>query len=322
MRALRPRVAVTARGFRSTPSAVRLLEQGGLQIEPWLLDDDESDAAVTEEDLIEALRECQGVVLGAAPMTARVINTLPQLRVIARRGVGVDNVDLAAAREAGVQVTTTAGAVEAAVAEYVLALVLALYRRVLEGDASVRAGRWPALVGDSLEGSTLGIVGYGGIGRRVAELARALGMSVLVHHARPGIVEAPDLQTDLSTVLRAADVLTVHVPLRPETRGLIGEAELRQMRPSALLINTARGGIVDESALTKALRAGELRGAALDVFESEPPVGSPLLEMPNVILSPHVAGTTDRSKRLANESAARSVVSALAAGSKVLEGKV
>jgi len=316
-----PRVAVTARGFRSTPSAVILLERAGLRIEPWLLADDQSDAVVTEAELIEALRDCQGVVLGAAPMTARVINALPNLQVIARRGVGVDNVDLAAARAAGVQVTTTAGAVEAAVAEYVLAVILAFYRRIVEGDAAVRAGRWPALVGESMEGSTLGIVGYGGIGRRVAQLARGFGMSVLVHDARPGIVEAPDVQTDLSAVLRAADVLTVHVPLRPETRGLIGEAELRQLRPSAVLINTARGGVVDETALTKALRGGKLRGAGLDVFESEPPAGSPLLELPNVILSPHVAGTTGRSKRLANESAARSVVAALSGGSNDQKGK-
>jgi glyoxylate reductase len=213
----------------------------------------------------------------------------PQLRVVAQHAVGFDNVDLEAATERGVVVTNTPDVLTAATAEFTLALLLALVRRVAEGDRLVRAGgpwSWEptAMLGTGLAGKTLGLVGRGRIGGEVARLAGAFGMRV-VHTSRSGGLP-------LAQLLSEADVVSLHVPLTAETRHLIDAAALERMGPQALLVNTTRGPVVDESALADALEAGTIAGAALDVFEREPEVEPRLLSLPNVVLTPHVASAT------------------------------
>jgi len=212
-----------------------------------------------------------------------------QLRVVALFAVGYDNVDLAAATERNVLVTNTPDVLTGATAELTLALLLALFRRVAEGDRLVRSGEpWAIaptfMLGTGLEGKTLGVVGLGRIGREVARLAGCFGMRV-VHSSRSGGLP-------LAELLAEADAVTIHCPLTPETRHLIDEEALRRMRSTAVLVNTARGPIVDEDALVRALERGELAGAALDVYEREPAVHPGLVGRDDVVLTPHVGSAT------------------------------
>ena len=234
----------------------------------------------------------------------------PQLRIVANYAVGIDNVDLEAARLRGVVVSNTPGVLTNATAEHTIGLMLALLRRIGEGDRSLRRrDRWEwgpdFMVGESLEGKQVLVVGPGRIGRRVAELAEA-------HGARVSFVGRGD---DLGDALAVADVVSLHCPLTPETRHLVDADALASMKPTAVLVNTARGQVVDEAALVKALRDESIAGAALDVFEHEPEVSEDLLGMENVVLTPHIASAT-RDARLAM---GMLVVSALRA--VLLEGR-
>jgi glyoxylate reductase len=216
----------------------------------------------------------------------------PELRVVANFGVGYDSVHIAAATERGIVVTNTPDVLTGATAELAFALLLALVRRVAEGDRLIRRrGDWGLaptfMLGHGLEGKTLGVIGLGRIGREVARLGEAFGMRV-VHTRGSGPYE--DLP--LEELLAQADVVTLHVPLTAETRHLIGRDELERMRPAAVLVNVARGPIVDEEALVRALEVGALAGAALDVFEDEPHVHPGLLARENVVLTPHLGSAT------------------------------
>lgn len=217
----------------------------------------------------------------------------PQLRIVANYAVGIDNIDLGAARSSGIVVTNTPGVLTNATAEHAIGLILALLRRICEGDRSLRRrDHWEwgpdFMVGESLEGKELLVVGPGRIGRTVARLAEALG-------ARPVFAGRDD---DLRALLASADVVSLHCPLTPETRHLIDAQALAAMKPTAVVVNTARGRVVDEQALVTALRAGALAGAALDVYEFEPVVSEELLALDNVVLTPHIASAT-RETRLA-----------------------
>jgi glyoxylate reductase len=216
----------------------------------------------------------------------------PELRVVANFGVGYDSVDVEAATRRGIVVTNTPDVLTAATAELTMALVLALLRRVAEGDRLVRRREEWALgptfmLGEGLEGKTLGIVGLGRIGREVARLGEAFGMRV-VHTRGSG----PYQEMSLEELLAEADVVSIHAPLLPETHHLIGRDELRLMKPEAVLVNVARGPIVDEEALVAALRSWDIAGAALDVYEHEPAVHPGLLELENVVLTPHLGSAT------------------------------
>ena len=249
-----------------------------------------------EDMLIAACTNADAILARLGTVTRRVIEAAPRLRVIARHGVGVDAVDLEAATARGIVVTTTGAINAAAVAEYTFALLLALARKVLQADAGMRQGTWlrDPLVGMELDGKTLGIVGLGAIGQRVARQALGFGMRVIAHD--PNAPTPPDAairMVSLAELLASADIVTLHTRFTPGTAKLIDAAALAAMRPSALLVNTARGELVDEAALTAALRSGSLTGAALDTFAEEPlPAELPLRAMPNVVLSPHVAGQT------------------------------
>ena len=228
----------------------------------------------------------------------------PQLKVIANVAVGFDNIDLAAAEAAGVTVTNTPGVLDRASADHTFALILDATRRITEGDRLIRSRQpwvWGPrmLVGlDISAGATLGILGYGRIGQAVARRAHAFDMTVVAssRSRTPGSVENGVTFVDTATLLADSDVVTVHTPLSAETHHLIDAAALRLMKPTAYLINTARGGVVDEEALIAALHSGQIRGAALDVFEGEPRVNPALLDAPGLVLTPHTASAGEATR--------------------------
>jgi glyoxylate reductase len=239
----------------------------------------------------------------------------PQLRCVANVAVGYDNVDLAAAAARGVVVTNTPGVLDDATADLAIALLLAATRRLGEGERLVRSGRpwaWGMsfLLGRGLRGKLLGIVGLGNIGARVAERARAFGMEIAYHgrHEAAAAAQLGAVRMELDELLGAADAVSLHCPLTAETRHLIGARELGLMRPTATLINTARGPVVDEAALAAALRAGEIAAAGLDVYEREPEVDPRLRELENVVLAPHLGSATVETRTAMAELAARNAI--------------
>ncbi|MEQ4720489.1 D-glycerate dehydrogenase [Nonomuraea sp. B19D2] len=263
-------------------------------------------------DRATLLRDVAGAAAVVCTLTERIDAEVldaagPGLRVVANTAVGYDNIDVAAATERGVRVTNTPGVLDGATADLAFALILATSRRVLDGDRLIREGT-PWIWGprmmlgiDLSAGATLGVVGYGRIGRAVARRARAFDMSVLATPTSSPLTDEDRLGVEfvpLPELLGRSDVVTLHCPLTPETRHLINAAALRRMKPTAILVNTARGGIVDERALIEALRSGALAAAGLDVFEDEPRVDPELAKLPNTVLTPHIgsAGTATRER--------------------------
>ncbi|GAC1395081.1 MAG: phosphoglycerate dehydrogenase [Chloroflexota bacterium] len=273
----------------------------------------------TEEELVSLMEESrpQGIIAGLDPFSARVIaaGAALGLRVIARTGVGYDTIDVEAATAHGVAVCTSAGSNDQSVADMTFALLLALARHVPYHDRLVREGRvWKRVYGPELWNKTLGIVGFGTIGRAVARRATGFGMRVIACDIMQDAAYAAAnniAYVELDALLRASDVVTLHVSLNPTSRSLIGERELGLMKPSAFLINTSRGAAIDEGALCRALSAGSIAGAGLDVFDREPPTDSPLLAMENVVLTPHAAGVTVESVDRAATMASHNVVNIL-----------
>lgn len=257
-----------------------------------------TDVAADQPALVERLRGAEVVVAmrERSPLPAEVISQLTATRLIVTSGARNAAIDHHAAATRGIAVCGTRGK-DAAPAELAWALLLALVRRVPAEDAAVRAGRWGTHVGRTLEGSRLGVLGLGDIGTRVARYGQAFGMDVLASSrslTRETALSLGVTAVDRETLLREVDVLSIHLKLTPETAGSVGRRELGLMKHSAILINTSRGAIVDESALVDALRSGTLAGAGLDVFETEPlPATSPLLALENVVLTPHIGYVTD-----------------------------
>ncbi|MBA2570795.1 MAG: phosphoglycerate dehydrogenase [Chloroflexi bacterium] len=270
------------------------------------------------EELLAALPGFDALVVRSqVQVDAEVIAAGRDLQVIGRAGVGVDNIDLAAATSAGITVVNAPTGNTIAAAEHTLALLFALTRRVAAADASMRRGEWKRadFTGRELRGKRLGIIGLGKIGMTVADRARALEMELVGHD--PYVTEDAAAHhgvrlVSLDRLISASDVITVHVPLTRTTRGLIGAAELARMKPDALLINVARGGVVDEDALAAALRDGVIGGAAVDVFVTEPPVGSALLDAPSTVLTPHLGASTEEAQTRVAVEAAQQVLEVLA----------
>ena len=243
--------------------------------------------------------------MGAHRVSAAAIGAAPRLRVIAVAAVGYNLIDVAAATQRGIAVTNTPGVLTETTADLAWTLMLGTARRVVECDRLVRSGRWKGvtwslMLGDDVHGRTLGIIGFGRIGKAIARRAQGFGMRVLYHSRKPD-PEAERLNAayrSKAELLREADFVVLSVPLAPETRRLVGEAEFRLVKPTAILVNVARGPVVDEAALVEALRAGRLAGAGLDVFEEEPRVHPGLLDLDQVVLTPHI-GSASRATRLA-----------------------
>jgi phosphoglycerate dehydrogenase-like enzyme len=255
------------------------------------------DGSYAPSDL-ELMADADVLVVGLEPVGAEVLGGADRLRLVQRLGVGCDNVDLDAAARRGVPVCNMPDFNAGAVAEHTLMLVLALLRRVFDSTILMRAGHWPAgaLVSKGvydLQGRTLGLLGFGSIGRAVAERARPFGVQALYWDQRAPAETYGAAPAGFDELLARSDVLSLHLPLTPRTRGLLGPNELAAMKPTALLVNTARGGLVDEHGLAAALERGDLAGAALDVFDTEPlDARHPLRRCPNVLLTPHLAGQT------------------------------
>jgi len=244
-------------------------------------------------ELVDRIRDSHIVIniRSTTRFSADVLDKCASLRLISIWGTGTDNVDLGAARARGIRVTNTPGVSAVAVAEHALALMMAVAKRTVDVDQQVRQGRWPRAMVTQLRGKTLGLIGTGAIGREVSRLGAGLGMRVIAwtFHPRGDVAE----WVALDDIFRQSDVVSVHVRLSAETSGLIGREQFERMKPGAILINTARGGIVNQSDLVDALSTNRIAGAGLDVFETEPlPPDSPLCAMPNVVLSPHAAGIT------------------------------
>ncbi|MFP3579273.1 phosphoglycerate dehydrogenase [Arthrobacter sp. SIMBA_036] len=253
-----------------------------------------------------------GAILASEPVTADMLAHATSLKVIARSGVGYDSIDVQAAAGQGIRVCNAPGTNHHSVAELTLGLIIMAARRLLEVTTAVRNGQWPREAGHELRGSTLGIIGYGPGGRATAKLGAALGMNVLVSTAHRDPENAAVLFTDLDTVIRNADYLSLHTRAGQGTDWLIDAPRLHAMKPTAVLINTARGSLVDEEALAKALSDGTIAGAALDVLESEPlPGDSPLCGLENVLITSHLAGQTIEARARAGLAAAHAVIDVL-----------
>lgn len=309
----KPRFAVTN---RLPHSAVELLREAG-EVRA-----DERETAIPRSDLLELVAGAGAVLtlLGDRVDEELLDAAGPQLRCVANVAVGYDNVDVSAATQRGVVVTNTPGVLDDATADLTMALILAATRRIAEGDRLVRSGRdwnWGMqfMLGSSLQGKRLGIVGLGSIGKWVAQRARAFGMKIAYHQRNPAAAEVEAAlgaeRMPLERLLAEADVLSLHCPLTPETHHLVGAAELAAMKPSAVLVNVARGPVVDEAALAEALAEGRIAAAGLDVYEHEPQVEPRLLELDNVVLSPHLGSATVETRTAMAELAARNAISVL-----------
>jgi len=305
----RPRVCVT----RPLPgeALARVAAAAELEVLP-------GPGAPAREALRAAVARADGLLcLLTDPVDAELLDAAPRLRAVSSVSVGLDHVDLAAATARGIPVGFTPGVLTDTTAELAIALLLAAARHLVEADRFVREGRWrewapDLLLGRDLAGATLGVVGLGAIGRAVAVRARALGMTVLGWNRTPRAVPGVEAVA-LEALLSRSEFVTLHVALAPETRGLLGARELARLPRGAVLVNTARGGIVDEDALAAALASGRLGAAALDVFEREPlPSQSPLLGAPNLVLAPHIGSATLRTRARMLELAVANLLAGLA----------
>lgn len=287
------KIAITPRTFpgAGAPALQWLRDKGfGIQLNT-------TGKVLNEDGVVELCRGAEGLIVGIDPVTARVMDENPQLRAISKYGVGMDNIDLAAAAGRNIAVKNAGGANALSVAELAVGLFFSLARGIPYAAAGTKAGRWEGLKGMELFGKTAGIVGFGNIGREVARIARGVGMDVLACDPclKPGDPAAAALGVRLAPlekVLSLADFVTLHLPLNEETRHMINGNTIRLMKPTAYLVNTSRGGLVDEEALCDALAAGTLAGAAEDVFSREPPGAHPLLALNNFILTPHIGMNT------------------------------
>lgn len=280
----------------------------------------------TEEELAELAADADGLITLLTDVVSRpVLSANPNLRVVGNYAVGVNNIDVDAARELGIVVTNTPGMLTDATADLALALILATTRRLLEGDRMVRGGKFAGfrptlLLGPSLTGKTLGIVGMGRIGFATAMRCRVLGMNV-IYHSRSRHGEADTAldarQVPLDELLRTADVVSLHVPLSSETHHIIDRAALALMKRGSYLINTSRGALVQESALAEALREGRIGGAGLDVYENEPAIDPALLSLDNVVLLPHIGSATQETRDAMAQAVASDVAAVLRGGAPV-----
>jgi D-3-phosphoglycerate dehydrogenase / 2-oxoglutarate reductase len=308
-----PKVLITARYFALDPEPLQVLHDHGCELVHSEIDWTLGDGNVSEGRAIELLQDVDAAIISSLPLIDHVLAHAEKLKVIAIRGVGYDSVDISAATARGIPVIVAPGFTDS-VADYTFALMLAVTRQVALADRLVRASRWEVLVSTNICGKTLGIVGLGRIGKAVARRARGFDMTVLATDVVQD--EAFARQYDvtylpLPELLRRADIISINAPLSGDTRHLIDDQALRLMKPTAYLMNTARGGLVDEQALAAALREGRLAGAGLDVFNEEPLQHNPFQGLDNVVLSPHLAAYSRQGLRETGMLAAQGVVTVL-----------
>lgn len=306
------KVLVTAQSVLGCEAAMRLMRDAGCEVVvkstplPW-----------NEDWLLEQTRDVAGLIFAMEPVSARLIEQATELRIIARPGVGYDTVDIDAATRNGVAVTVAAGTNDQSVADFTLGLLLMASRSLMQGASSVAQHGWTRTTGTEVWGKTLALVGLGRIGQAVARRARGFDMRVLVVTAHPSrhaeFAAANGLEfADLESALREADFVSLHAPLTPETANLLDAAALARMKPGAFVVNTSRGGLIDEEALAQAVRSGHLAGAAVDVLKVQGAGStSPLIGVPGIIVTPHMATFSRESMQRVALAAATSVVCAL-----------
>ncbi|RLI27489.1 MAG: 3-phosphoglycerate dehydrogenase [Candidatus Hecatellales archaeon] len=292
---------------RLDEEGLEILRREGFEVDVKLnLPADQLREAVKDYDVL--------LVRGRTKVTREVLEASDKLKLVVRAGIGLDNIDLEAARQRGVRVENTPEAVSSAVAELTIALMLAVARRLPEADRTVKGGGWSKekFLGLELRGKTLGIIGLGRIGCEVAKICRAMEMRVIFYDVvdRDEWAEKYGCEpvASLEKLLAEADIVSIHVPLTSSTYHMIGRRELSLMKPGAILINTSRGAIVDEQALLEALKEGRLGGVGLDVYEEEPPKSRELLSLPNVVCTPHIGAQTKEAQKAASIAAARKVI--------------
>lgn len=301
-----PRVLVTE---KISDAGVALLRDAGIEVDVR--------TGLEPGELVEAVGDYDGLIVrSATKVTNDVIDAGRRLKVVGRAGIGVDNVDIDAATRRGIVVVNTPQGNIISTAEHTLALILALARRIPAAHASLASGRWEKskFTGVELQDKTLGIIGFGRVGTLVAQRCHALGMKVIARDqfispqrfARTGVE-----QVELDELLERADVISLHVTMSPDNKHMIGEAALERCKPGVLIVNASRGGVIDEDALARAIKAGRVGGAGLDVFESEPLTASPLFDLPEVIVTPHIAGQTAEAQDRSGVIAAEQVLLAL-----------
>jgi len=296
------------------PDGIKMLKDAGFEVI------EEPD--ISYEGLKEKIKEFNVLIVRSrTKVTREIIEAAEKLSIIARAGVGLDNIDVKTAQEKNITVVNAPEAPTHSVAELVIGLMIAASRGISKGDAALKEGKWikKELLGKELNGKTLGIIGFGRIGQEIAKLALAFNMKVLAYDVIEELAKkAEELGVEfvgttreaLNKLLKESDVITLHVPLLPSTRHMIGKEELSMMKKGAVLINTSRGGIIDEEALYEALKQGKLAAAALDVFENEPPKGISLklAQLPNVVATPHIGASTEEAQRRAATIIAQKVI--------------
>jgi len=304
------KILITPRSFASTSDKpMKMLTEKGYEIQM-----NDIGRPYKKEEMLNLVSDIDGIIMGIDELSAEIIEKANKLKVISRYGTGFDNIDINMATNKKIIVTNTPTANVDAVADLTFGLILSLARRIPEADKKTKSGKWEKIIGKSVWKKTLGIIGLGKIGRQVVKRARGFKMNILVYDLIKDKKFAPRYgikYVNLEKLLQKSDYITIHIPLNDATRGIISYKELGKVKKEAFLINTSRGGIVDEQALYKALRNNQLRGAALDVYSNEPSVESPLKELDNVILTPHIGAYTEEALENMSLQAAQNLIDVL-----------
>ncbi len=307
------KVLVATRSFGSTSQAPwDVLKDAGVEYTQADMSQE-----ITEDALIDLLHGIDGAIIGVVPMTARVLENAPHLKVVSFHGVGVDHIDLKAASRLGITVANCPGTNGQAVADLTIGMMIAVARAIPAADQSLRQGEWGRYSGSELWEKTLGLIGLGNIGQAVAKRATGFNMKILAYDPFIELegLAIPNVQkASLEDLLEASDFVSLHAALNTQTKNMIGRDQLAWMKRTAFLVNTSRGGLVDEEALYQALVDKQIAGAALDTFVNEPPTGSPLLTLKNVVVTPHIGAHTREAIERAGVTAALNVVRTLQGG--------
>ena len=305
------KILTTPRSYgKNMPELFEQLEAAGYEVVR------NSTGGILEKEQIKALiADCSGIIVGVDPLDAEVLSCAPRLRAIAKYGVGVDNIDLDYCKAHGIKVSRTVGANSEAVADYAMTLIMAVARKAVMIDRKCRGRDWSKISTRDVSGATLGLFGLGAIGKHVAKRARGFGMKVLAfdpywpeEYARENNI----IRADAETIFREADFISLHLPLMESTRNFVGEKEIAMMKRDAVIINTARGGLIDEAALLKALKEGRIYGAGIDAFAQEPPEDPAWFELDNVVIGSHCAASTTGATRNMGRMATQNILRDLA----------
>lgn len=307
------KILVTPRSFgKNDPYVFEMLKKAGLEVVR-----NETGRVLDKDTIISLLKDCDGLIVGIDPVDAEVIASAPRLKAISKYGVGIDNIDVEVVKSRGIKLSCTIGANSEAVADYTMALMLAVARKVVEIDKKCRAGKWEKPVTLDISGKTLGLIGLGSIGKLVAARARGFSMKVMAHDIfwDESYAKAHNIaRATPDEIYKNADIISVHLPLTPETKNCIGQAQIDKMKPNAIIINTARGGIIDEDALYNALVNKRIYGAGIDAFVDEPPKDTRWFELDNVVLGSHCAASTEGAIRNMGRMAAMNLLKDLGIG--------